>query len=326
MIISNRVNEYGENVYTRKLNTSGKIIFSLIFIILPITAIVRNILEINNMLKTHRKNGFKSNGCFQKRFYFSLERMSTSRISGNIDPKKGEGLGVWLTVFIVLVVLFVCFGLWGTCTESGKSTFSNLKSKMNFSKSSGGGESLRNLDVIMFMNPTCPWCKKMIGVLESEGQMNNIMIVDLSKPEGVAMAQQFGADKQGAPSFISRKLKTGTVGYRDSVAKLIDALKPPVGGESNGSEDDKSAQIRSLQIVLFAREGCGYCTKAKENLAETGLTEAVQIIDITTPEGQQTAAQLLPPNSSGVPAWVSIKTKKHVIGFKPIEQIVQELQ
>jgi glutaredoxin len=237
---------------------------------------------------------------------------------------------------LVVVIIMVGIGFWGNFTEGGKSAFANIKSR--FTNTGSGG--LKDLEIIMFMSPTCPWCKKMLGVLEKEGQIRNITIVDMTKPEGASMAKQFGADKQPVPSFISRKLKTGTVGYRESVSKLLESLKTPEGpkgpnksegpsrpeeseGGSNGSVKDIAQQ---LQIILFAREGCGYCTKAKENLSETGIVDVIQVVDITTPEGAQMAGQVLPPGSSGVPAWVSMTTKKSVIGFKPIEQIVQELQ
>jgi glutaredoxin len=181
------------------------------------------------------------------------------------------------------------------------------------------------------MSPTCPWCKKMVDVLQKEGQINNITVVDISKPEGVAMAKQFGADKQPVPSFISRKLKTGTVGFRDSVSKLVDALQQPEKEQPSSEEpvtkgDIDVNLIQNLQIVLFARDGCPWCVKAKEACTQQGIMDVIQVVDITTPEGQQMASELLPRESSGVPAWVSLASKKHVVGFRPIEQIIQELQ
>jgi glutaredoxin len=251
----------------------------------------------------------------------------------------GWSWGVGIVVFIIILVIL--FGCWGMCTDSGKSAFSNIKNKLNIG--TGGGQ-LKDLDIVMFMSPTCPWCKKMIAVLDNSGQINNITIVDINKPEGIAMSKQFGADKQPVPSFISRKLKTGTVGFRDSVAKLVDALKLPQAapgdnldtkssqepnGENGGNGGNGQIDVnltQNLQIVLFAREGCPWCTKAKETCSESGVIDVIQVVDITTPEGQQMAGQMLPPGTSGVPAWVSMVTKKHVVGYKPIDQIIQALQ
>jgi len=259
-----------------------------------------------------------------------LERMAS-------NPSKAQGWSAGVAVLVVILLVVICFGIWGTCTDSGKSTFANIKSKIG----GGGGGSLKSLDVIMFMSPTCPWCKKMMAVLDAEGQLNNVTLVDTSKPEGAAMAQQFGADKRPVPSFISRQLKTGTIGYRDSVAKLVEALKPPVGDQGQGqgqgqgqapasSEEpgmpEGQIDIRSLQIVMFAQEGCGYCTQAKEALSQAGVMDAIQIVDINTPEGKQMAGQMLPPGTSGVPSWFSVKSGKHVVGYRSLDHVIQSLQ
>jgi len=246
---------------------------------------------------------------------------------------SGNGVGLGLGIFFFVIVLILLFGYWGTCTESGKATFANIKTGITTKLPSlaNHGQDLRELDIVMFMNPTCPWCKKMLGVLDS--QLKNITVVDMTKPEGIAMAQQFGADKQPVPSFISRKNKVGTIGYRDSVAKLINDLKMPAQPSEPSSSDEPISSpgqidinlIKSLQIVLFARDNCPWCMKAKESCAQSGVMDVIQVVDITTPQGQSMASEMLPPGTSGVPAWISVKTGKHVVGFKPIDQIVQAL-
>lgn len=260
-----------------------------------------------------------------------MSTATTSTKPTSTKPSSGWNVGVMVLVGFLVFILF--FGIWGTCTDSGRSAFTNIKSKMNI-----GESSLKNLDIVMFINPECPWCKKMIAVLESEKQINNVNMIDITKKEGIAIAKQFGADKQPVPSFISRKLETGTIGYRDSVSKLIDALKKPSPSSSSEEPEISSKEsggmsneqipllIKNLQIILFTREGCGYCTKAKESCAEAGVMDIIQIVDITTPEGQQLAQEVLPPGTSGVPAWISLATKKHVVGYKPIDQIIQTLQ
>jgi glutaredoxin len=259
-----------------------------------------------------------------------MEGSNSSRYTKNVPSTGNTDISsVLLGCLVAFIVLLIIFGTWGTCTEKGKSTFANIKTKMGF-----GSKSLKEFELLMFISPTCPWCKKMIGVLDSEGQLNNVTVVDISKEEGANLAKQFGADKQPVPSFISRKLKTGTVGYRDSVAKLIEALKPPANKsiqQEQGNSDEAPSMhepinIENLQIILFSREGCPWCTKAKEACNQAGVADVIQIVDITTPEGQELAGKVLPPGTSGVPAWFSMATKKHVVGFKPIEQLVQELQ
>jgi len=265
--------------------------------------------------------------CSKKILYILIKRMDRHHLrNGN------NNYGMVFGVILFILLLFVLFG---TCTETGRSFFKNIRG----SGSGSGSGDVKEMDIVMFMSPTCPWCKKMLEVIKKDGHLSNITMVDITKPEGQNMAKQYGADKQPVPSFISRKTKTGTVGYRESMDELLKALAPgstgggkmPTGGdepgpESQGGSGDLQGLAQSLKIILFSREGCPWCQKAKDNLSESGVSEIVQVVDITTPEGQQMAGELLPPDSSGVPAFVSLATKKSVIGFKPIEQIVQELQ
>ena len=65
---------------------------------------------------------------------------------------------------------------------------------------------------------------------------------------------------------------------------------------------------------------------SKDHLQQTGLIDLVQIVDIMTPEGQQMAGSVLPPGTSGVPIWKSMTSGKHVVGFKPIEQLIESLR
>jgi len=268
------------------------------------------------------------------------------------NGKKCDNSWGWgLAIIVIVVILIIGVGCWGTYSDSGKSAFANIKSKFG---NIGGSSSLKDLDIVMFMSPTCPWCKKMMDVLNKEGQLKNMTVIDMTKPEGAAMAKQFGADKQPVPSFISRKNKTGTVGYRETVAKLVEDLKQKPGGSPGGppggppggampqrqehmghmagsSEESEGgnidiASVQNLQIVLFAREGCPWCTKAKDMCSQNGVMDVIQVVDITTPEGQSMAGQMLPPGTSGVPSWVSMATKKSVVGFKPLDQLIQELQ
>ena len=110
----------------------------------------------------------------------------------------------------VFTTFAVCYGLWRI---------------YKITKNMFLGPRLKDLDIVMFVNHNCPWCAKMIKLLESEKQLNNVEVVDITDPNGFAMAQAYGADKQEVPSFVSRKQRTGTAGYSDSVAKLVDRLE-----------------------------------------------------------------------------------------------------
>ena len=264
---------------------------------------------------------------FKKDMNSSIRQHNVKPVSSDCKSNYNYTMIIFGVLGVMLIILFM-FG----CSSEGKVYFEKFTSKF---KKSG---NLKDMDVVMFMSPTCPHCVKMIEVIKKSGNMKNITIVDITKPEGQAVAKSFGADKQHVPSFISKKTRTGVVGYRDSINKLIDDLTPKEGqqtentqpqgqgqGQGQGSSDIVSA-VNKLQIALFSKEGCPWCQKAKENLNDAGVSDIIQVFDMNTEEGQQAAQDLLPPNSTGVPAYVSMTTKKHVIGFKPIDQVVDELQ
>jgi len=233
-------------------------------------------------------------------------------------------------IVVVIIILFIIF--FTVPVRNGMSCFANVKASI-------GGTNIKELDLVMFMSGTCPWCKKMIDVLKSEGQINNVTIVDISTPEGAGVAKQYGADKQPVPSFISRKLKTGTVGFRPTVAELVDALNGKESKDTNtkpGTKEQAPQQplgkpsmepefIGELGVIAFTRDGCGYCDKAKSAIQEQGLSEVIRIVDITTEEGASMAKQLLPKGIDGVPVFFSTKTNNNAVGFRDLESVIQQL-
>jgi len=261
-------------------------------------------------------------------------RISSSSKSSSQSKIMGKSLSTspgMIIAVVLLVVLFFALIYWITSVPSGQSAFANIKSRFGMS---GSAPNLKNLDLIMFMSPQCQWCKKTIDMLTREGQLNNLSIVDVTKPEGIAIAKQYGADKQKVPSFISRQLRTGAVGFQESVSKLVEVLKqpkqmpvqqPPGSSEEVGGGGLVNA-ITNLKIIMFAREDCGWCKKAKELYSQANVMDVIQVVDANSPEGREMMGNLLPPGSAGVPAFVSMVTKKTVIGFRPIDQLIQELQ
>jgi len=266
--------------------------------------------------------------------------MSSSSYSPKTNSSNGNSSNLIIGIVVGIIIFIICFCLWGNCTDSGKQAFANIRNKINLPGL--GGPNLKDLDVFMFYSPTCPWCIKTIDLLKSTKQSGNITMIDMSKPEGAEIAKQFGADKQPVPSFISRKNKTGTTGYRNSIQELIKALQPPSGSGSGSLSNASSSEepssggspreinidiIKNLQIILFTKEGCGWCQKAKEHLSQTGTIDVIKVVDIMTPEGQSLVPQMFPQGPpGGFPAWVSIATGKNIIGYRTIDQVAQGLQ
>jgi thiol-disulfide isomerase/thioredoxin len=250
--------------------------------------------------------------------------MGMSESGSGLGSGSGPSKELMITLFVFLVIVLIVV-LWGTCSESGKAAFRNLKQKAGFkgdlgTYSSAGNSKvdIKSLDIIMFVNPSCPWCQKMLNVLKDSGKLNDLMIVDMNTEEGTELAKKIGAFGKPVPSFISKTNQSGTYGFRESLAELVSALQP---SESSGSPQES---IADLDIVLIKKEGCGWCKKALEHCSEVGVLGMIKIADINSPEGQE-VAKMLPTEDAAYPSWISLKTKKYVIGFKPFDQIVQSL-
>jgi hypothetical protein len=104
---------------------------------------------------------------------------------------------------------------------------------------------LKELDIVMFWSDGCPWCKLMTTKVLSEKHLSVITTVNIKDPEGLATAKTYGTDKHGVPSFVSRTLLTGTVGYKRSILELIKALKPAI----NPSETDAIKFVPALALA-----------------------------------------------------------------------------
>jgi glutaredoxin len=238
------------------------------------------------------------------------------------------------TMYIIIAVVVVAVALAVMYFKTDY--FTDLKNKIT-------GTSLKSLDVVMFMSPTCGHCQQMLQTLAQENKLNDLMIIDVSKDEGKKIAEQFGAADKPVPSFISRKKHTGTFGSKQSVAQLIKDLT-----ENNVAEPTQQVQqqqvqqpvqnekasgvselVSALDIIMFSRDGCGHCVNAKDQLSQNGLMGSITNVDVTTPEGSQMFEKMVPlkPGASGraVPSFVSKKTGKIAVGFKSIDSLLDQL-
>lgn len=245
---------------------------------------------------------------------------SRSSNIGSDGSSKSGGCGTTILIVVAVFLLFMLlFGCWGTCTRSGKSTFKNIKERMTKGSdkvtTKDDTDELKNMGIIMFMNPNCGYCKQMLQLLGKK--KHEITIVDVSTEQGKIIAKQYSVHEKPVPSFISLKNGTGTIGSKESIAELAKALMPV--------EKAQSGDVEELGILLFTRDGCSWCTKAKEMLKEEGLENIIKIVDIQTSEGKNIASEYL-KNADVVPAWVSVKTKKSTLGYKVINEVIDQLK
>ncbi len=108
----------------------------------------------------------------KKHFPGFLKRMSTPTKSSTGPQTSSKLSQGWIIgIVIIVILLLVGCGCWCTYTESGKTAFANIRSKFG-----SASPDIRDLSIVMFMNPTCPWCQKMLNVLKQEGQLSNITV------------------------------------------------------------------------------------------------------------------------------------------------------
>jgi glutaredoxin len=218
----------------------------------------------------------------------------------------------------IVVILLIVIILWNTC-EPFRNVF----------KSNGGGSSeLKGMEVIFFMSPKCPWCQKMKAVMEKEGSLRDVEMVDVTTAQGQELAKKYGSLDKGVPSFVSKKLRTGTVGFKEStnelVKSLVKAKDEPEPKEPIPTEE-ALGKIGALRVLLFTSPTCGWCKKAKDGLQEAGVLDSVEVVDISTPEGKELVSKEI-PDFRGVPVAKSMVTGKIVTGYRPLEALVAELQ
>ena len=260
----------------------------------------------------------------------SSQSKQGSKFNLNLDSNAAMWIGI--AVLILIAFMGACY-----CNGDGGDTFANVKSGFSkiISGNIGGGNNLKELDIIYFMSPTCPWCQKMNKVLDDASVMGSVTVVDVTKPEGQKMASQMGAADKGIPAFISKKKKTGTVGFKPTISELVKALdktspegqpqsqpqKPP---PPKMDPNEAVSKVQELDIVLFVSPTCGWCNKLKSEFTESGVLEMVEMVDVSTPEGKNVAQELL-KEFRGVPASYSKKTGKSSVGYKPLSEIVASL-
>ncbi len=250
--------------------------------------------------------------------------MMMGKVSNSLDKNNMMWVGIGILGFITILACLCWYygngdGVVGNITDG----FSNIMSK--FGK---GNSELKELSIFYFMKPECPWCQKMDQMLKDSGAIGSLTVVDVTTPQGMKLATEMGSASKGVPSFISKKLRTGTVGFKPTVQELIDALNKtqplPPPQEGGGDPGGMVEFAEKLDIILFASDTCGFCNKLKKEFEEAGVMEKIQMVDVSTTEGSEMAKQLI-KSYKGVPVCYSKQTQKHVVGYKPISQIIEGL-
>ncbi len=230
-----------------------------------------------------------------------------ANVSGTDNSTIFIAIGIIILVFIVLLIGY-----------NTSETFANTV-KNAFSSITGSGSGLKDLEVSFFVNPSCSWCEKQLDVLKKEGTINQLTVKSIDNPDYQKEAMALGV--KGFPFFISKKNKTALMGFQDTTADIVKGLQVPTG--EIAAKETKS-QEEPITMVILTRESCGWCKKAKEDIAKNDAKD-VAVIAIDSEDGKAIVDKFKVDNKSGVPIYVNITNGRSKTGFMPLEKARAEL-
>lgn len=88
-----------------------------------------------------------------------------------------------------------------------------------------GKHTIAELDVLFFKSDGCPWCTKMSKVLEDDGALGSVEVVDIGTAEGKEMVKKYLPEFKGVPALHSKKTGKTQVGFVPSVDKILETVK-----------------------------------------------------------------------------------------------------
>ncbi len=206
-------------------------------------------------------------------------------------------IGIVIAVLIIIVIAVVL-----TQTSAGFQVVNYFKN---------ANRSLKDYNIILFYNPSCPHCIRTFEMLGPN--VKDLTAVDITTEKGKELANSFGASGMGVPMFVSTRYSTGYVGFLPSISEILDQLTP---------KENAAKPIDPSQFVLLTKEGCKFCEDAKQMIQQANFN--VKIVDFKSPEGQELISKFV-PNVSGFPTWISLTSGKSTTGFKPLEEIMKEI-
>jgi glutaredoxin len=226
----------------------------------------------------------------------------------SLSQKQISEYGPQIAVGTIILVVFILL-----ITYNCNDNFANI-----VNGAFGRKKSIKDLDVIFIMNPECPWCAKQIEVLKADGSINDITIVDISKPGGPEQAKMYGT--KGFPFFVSLKNKTATMGFKEKTDDIIKELTGPVAPVAQKAQEAGTVQEPAgPTYVLITRETCPWCTKAKENIVQSGAPFAN--VDFNSEQAKE-ILKMFDIKSKSVPIYVNLKNGKNLVGFKPVADVL----
>lgn len=238
---------------------------------------------------------------------------------------------ILIFVCVVLLVIIILAIVYNTNDEC-KSSIDVILAKLSVKGTSNEDlkKKIRELEIVFFMSPTCPWCKKMVDVLKREGTYDAFKIVDVTTKDGGELAKKVGVLEKGVPNFVCFKLSTGVVGFKETTKEILDSLtnvqQAPAASAPTGSAEgfqdpiDKET-LAKTGLIMFKMKGCEHCDRVLTELNQNGLTDAITIVDSKDPNLSK-IVQDLKVNIDGFPTFFCRSNGKTVVGGRPLKDIV----
>jgi glutaredoxin len=176
-------------------------------------------------------------------------------------------------------------------------------------------ESASSPTIIMFVQDNCKYCKDVLKDLPLQKTFPGMSILNLKDGNNMKTFVSYGG--QGVPFFVSPVSKKSFTGKPKSIENLKMALQL-------GSEKPATDIIRDLDIKILLSKRCGYCTRLKNMLEQSGAINKVTLMYDNDPNVPQVFGSF---KVSGVPFIFSAKTKKTISGAPAtMQQLIQGLQ
>ena len=151
-------------------------------------------------------------------------------------------------------------------------------------------------DIIFIGNDSCPYCKKMKTLLDTN--KTNYDFIDSNSQEGKSHMNK--SKSNGVPLLYSRKNNKYLTGYYENYNQILNSPSVPV--------------------ILVGTPKCPHCVKMKNLFDSTFGSSNYNLIDSETQEG----IKLMEKHSSkSVPLCINTVTNKNIIGYS--DNIINEL-
>ena len=164
------------------------------------------------------------------------------------------------------------------------------KVSMGFKEPMEHFTSLTTNDITIIGNESCPFCKKMIDLLDNDLRKSNYNFIDSNSDEGKKHMEK--AKSNGVPLLHSKKNDKYLIGYNENYNKILNSPK--------------------VNISLVGTPNCPHCVKMKNLMDSTFGDTNYTLLDSESDEGKDLMKK---HKADGVPLLINNVSGKTVNGF-----------